>query len=116
MLPAGTGSPSSAVRPRLRIGVDLGSTRIVAAVQRHDSVRHLPIELLQLEPGTTAVPTALFVDHDGTLRFGQNAASAGAQDPTRLIRGFRRRIGDPTPLIVAGTPWRPEQLAAQMIR
>jgi len=114
--PASTQLRPSTVRPCLRIGIDLGSTCTVAAIQRHDGVRHLPIELLELGPGTTAAPTALFVDHDSTLLFGQDAVAAGAQDPTRLIRGFRRRIGDPTPLIVAGTPWRPEQLAAQMIR
>ncbi len=109
------GRPAS-TRTRYRIGLDMGTTHTTAAVQRLDGSWPLPAEVVELGTGRAATPTAVFVDSDGDMLFGEAAVDAGLIDPTRLVRGFRRRVGDPTPVIVAGQPWRPEELTARMVR
>ncbi len=111
-----TGAAAPDTATRYQVGLDLGTTFTVAAVRRTDGDRPLPAELVTLDDGRAAVPTAVFVGAGGELRFGRAAVEAGQLDPTRLVRGFRRRVGDPTPVIVAGKPWNPEDLTARLAR
>ena len=47
---------------------------------------------------------------------GESAERRGAADPTRLAREFKRRLGDPAPILVAGTPFSAEALMAAVLR
>ena len=40
------------------------------------------------------VPSVLFVKEDGEILVGDIAEQRGATDPTRVVREFKRRIGD----------------------
>ncbi len=45
------------------------------------------------------------------------ASVAGDQRfPTRVVREFKRRIGDPVPILVGGAPHSPQALAGRLLR
>ncbi|MFC4943833.1 Hsp70 family protein [Pseudonocardia sp. GCM10023141] len=62
------------------------------------------------------VASVLFVEPDGTVVVGEVAQRRALTDPRRVVRGFQRRIGDPTPIVVAGQAWAPQELSAWLIR
>jgi len=92
------------------IGVDLGATSIAVAVGDDAGVRaaHLTPHLVE--------PSVAFVAADGTILTGQAAMDAAPEDRTRLVRGFKRRLGDPTPIFVGGVGTAPEALMAAQLR
>jgi actin-like ATPase involved in cell morphogenesis len=61
------------------------------------------------------VPSVLYVGDDGIL-VGEAAERRSVSEPDRVVREFKRRIGDPTPLVVGGRPWAPEDLSARLVR
>ncbi|MEP7202338.1 MAG: Hsp70 family protein [Ilumatobacteraceae bacterium] len=93
------------------VGVDLGTTYSAAAVARGDVV-----EVCTL--GTTAaqVPSMVVLREDGEIVTGEAAERRAAAEPTRTAREFKRRLGDPVPLIVGGTPYGAEALMAHLLR
>jgi molecular chaperone DnaK len=91
------------------VGVDLGTTFTSAAVSGPDGTR-----VVSLSPEVT-VPSVAYRAPDGTLLTG-SAALAAATDPTLVARGFKRRLGDPTPLVLGGSPYTPAQLMAAQLR
>ncbi|WP_329791567.1 Hsp70 family protein [Lentzea sp. DG1S-22] len=92
------------------LGVDLGTTFTAAAVSGANGTRMVP-----LGPGVAA-PSAVYVRPDGVLVAGTNAVRAGEQDPIRLVRGYKRRLGDPTPLVVGGVAHSPQALLSAQLR
>ena len=62
------------------------------------------------------VPSVLFLEHDGTFLCGEVAERRGVREPDRLVRLFKRRFGDPVPILVAGQPYSPEALTATLLR
>ncbi|MFC7432211.1 MULTISPECIES: Hsp70 family protein [unclassified Agrococcus] len=96
---------------RYSIGVDLGTTSIAAAIGDDLGTR-----AAQLSP-LLVVPSAAFCAADGAILTGQAALDAAADgEPARLVRGFKRRLGDPTPIIVGGAGFPPETLMAAQLR
>ncbi|MFD0206035.1 MULTISPECIES: Hsp70 family protein [Saccharothrix] len=61
------------------------------------------------------VPSLAYCTPDGTLLTGTAAGDAPA-DPHRLGRGFKRRLGDPTPLLLGGRAYTPTALMAAQLR
>ena len=53
---------------------------------------------------------------DGTVLIGETAERRALTEPTRVAREFKRRMGDPTPFIVGGTPYGVEALTAHVIK
>ncbi|HCS62041.1 MAG TPA: hypothetical protein DIW46_11730 [Microbacterium sp.] len=92
------------------LGVDLGASFTAAAI-----ADDLGTHAAQLSP-LLVVPSVIYVSPDGTLLTGDAALRAGESEPSRLVRGFKKRLGDPTPLIIAGTSYTPEQLMAAQLR
>ncbi|MBB5802942.1 actin-like ATPase involved in cell morphogenesis [Saccharothrix ecbatanensis] len=92
------------------LGVDLGTTFTAAAVCGHTGTRMVP-----LGPDIVT-PSVAFARPDGTLLTGATAEAAGATDPTRVSRGHKRRLGDPTPLVIGGTAYSPAALLAAQLR
>lgn len=94
------------------IGVDLGTTSVAVAIGDDLGTRAAQLSPLLVEPSVA------FCSADGTILTGQAALDAadGDGDPTRLVRGFKRRLGDPTPIIVGGVGFAPEALMAAQLR
>ncbi len=93
-----------------RLGVDLGTTYTAAAVNVEGRV-----EMLALGNRALQVPSVLFIKEDGEVLVGEAAERRGAIEPTRVAREFKRRIGDPVPLVVGGAPYSPQTLAARLL-
>ena len=93
-----------------RLGVDLGTTYTAAAV--HVDGR---VEMLGLGIRAMQVPSVVFVRRDGEIVVGEAAEQQGAADPSRVVREFKRRIGDSVPLVVGGAPFSAQALTARLL-
>ena len=94
------------------LGVDLGTTRTSAAVGHPGR----PVEVVDLGDRSSAVPSVLHIGGDGTVLVGDAAERRAITDPSRVLRDFVRRTGDPAPLVVAGAAWSPQELSARVVR
>jgi molecular chaperone DnaK len=92
------------------LGLDVGTSFTAAAVERDGRV-----EMLQLGTSTSAIPSVVFVCGDGELLVGDAAERRAPDDPGRVAREFKRRFGDPTPLILGGSPYGAERLVARLL-
>src|SRR6187549_360414 len=93
-----------------RLGVDLGTTFTAAAVANGGQPTMLGLGNRALQ-----VPSVLYLPADGDTVVGEAAERRGATDPTRVVREFKRRIGDSVPILVAGVPYSPQALTAQLL-
>jgi actin-like ATPase involved in cell morphogenesis len=93
-----------------RLGVDLGTTYTAAAVNVDGRV-----EMLGLGIRAMQVPSVVFVRDDGEIVVGEAAEQQGAADPARLVREFKRRVGDSVPLVVGGSPFSAQALTAKLL-
>ena len=92
------------------LGIDLGTTYTAAASER-DGV----VEALTLGNRTASVPSVVYLRDDGEILVGEAATRRATTDPGRVAREFKRRVGDPTPIILGGTPYAAEMLMARML-
>jgi actin-like ATPase involved in cell morphogenesis len=99
-----------------QLGIDLGTTYTSAAVCRTDGRRWSEPEVVTLGSRSATVPSVLFIAEDGSVVVGDAAERRALTAPDRVVREFKRRIGDPTPLLVAGREWTPEELSARLVR
>lgn len=93
-----------------QLGIDLGTTFTAAAVARNGHV-----EVVGLGSRASSVPSVLYVPAEGGLVVGEAAERHAGSDPGRVAREFKRRMGDPTPLLLGGTPYSPEALTARLL-
>ena len=94
------------------LAVDLGTTFTAAAVVRDGSEP----QIVTLEHHGTSVPSVLWLGPDKNMLVGTAAARRAASDAPRVVREFKRRIGDTTPILVGGSPYSAEQLSARLLR
>ncbi|GAA2549283.1 Hsp70 family protein [Pseudonocardia hydrocarbonoxydans] len=99
-----------------QLGIDLGTTYTSAAVCRSDDRRWVEPEVVTLGTRGATVPSVLFLAPDGSVVVGDAAERRALTDPDRVVREFKRRIGDSTPIVVAGRAWAPEELSARLVR
>jgi molecular chaperone DnaK len=92
------------------LGVDLGTTYTAAAIARDGHA-----EAVTLGSRNVAVPSVAYLSTDGRVVVGEPAARRAVTEPRRVAREFKRRIGDPTPLLLGGTPIAAEMLAARSL-
>jgi molecular chaperone DnaK (HSP70) len=93
------------------LGVDIGTTYTAAAVWRAGRA-----DIVTLADRTAVVPSVLFLRDDGELLFGEAAERRARIDPRRVARGVKRRVGDPTPLVVANSPFAADALMGKLLR
>jgi molecular chaperone DnaK len=93
------------------LGVDLGTTYTAAAVWREGRV-----EITNLGNRAAAVPSVVLSRQDGSLLVGEAAERRAAVEPGRVAREFKRRFGDPTPVVIGGTPYSVDALTARLLR
>ncbi|MGH4005495.1 MAG: Hsp70 family protein, partial [Pseudonocardiaceae bacterium] len=87
---------------RYALGVDVGTSFTAAAIWRWDEQDKA--EAVALGSRMQAVPSVLFLGADGSVVVGEAAERRTLTDPDRVVREFKRRIGDDTPLLVGGQP------------
>ncbi len=92
------------------VGIDLGTTYSAAAI-----VRGSVAEVCVLGTISAQIPTVVVHRGDGEILIGEAAERRAASEPTRTAREFKRRLGDPIPIIVGGTPYGAEALMAEML-
>ncbi|HEY8544936.1 MAG TPA: Hsp70 family protein [Acidimicrobiales bacterium] len=93
------------------LGIDLGTTYTAAAVWRDGRV-----EIANLGTRAPVVPSVVLLRDDGTILTGEAAERRAVTEPQRVAREFKRRVGDPTPIIVGGTPYSADSLTARLLR
>lgn len=93
------------------LGVDLGTTYTAAAVARGTAAEPLPL-------GADAVqaPSVVVIRDDGEVLVGDAAERRAATEPTRAAREFKRRLGDPVPIVIGDAPHTVESLMAHQLR
>ncbi len=94
-----------------QLGVDLGTTYTAAAVRRG-----VVVEVCTLGASNPVIPSVVAMRDDGSLVVGDLAVRRGQEDPTRVAREFKRRLGDPAPLVLGSTPFSAESLMAAVLR
>ncbi|MBK9547129.1 MAG: Hsp70 family protein [Dehalococcoidia bacterium] len=93
------------------LGIDLGTTYTAAAVTRDGRT-----EIFQLGDRTASIPSTVLLREDGEMLVGDAAARRSATEPGRGAREFKRRLGDPVPLLLGGTPYSAEALSAHVLK
>ena len=90
------------------LGIDLGTSFTRAAINRGGQSR-----MVSLGEQSVLMPSIVGVRPDGTLVVGRADAT---DDPGRTGRDFKRRLGDPTPLVLGGVPHSAVSLLAATLR
>ena len=93
------------------LGIDLGTTYTAAAVARNGRA-----EVAALGYRATSVPTVVLLTSDGRFLVGDAAERRAGHEPDRVARQFKRRVGDPTPLLLGGTPIAVDRCLAEVLR
>ena len=93
------------------LGIDLGTAYTAAAVHRDGRA-----DVVTLGDRAASIPSAIFLKEDETILTGDAASRRATSEPDRIAREFKRRLGDPTPILLAGTPYSAEALMAKLLR
>ncbi|TNC20866.1 Hsp70 family protein [Amycolatopsis alkalitolerans] len=91
---------------RYVLGIDIGGTRIKAAVCRRAG------EFWSEPEVVCALESVLHVAPDATVIAGPDARRRALAEPERIARGFARQVGDDVPLMLGDELYRPESLTA----
>jgi actin-like ATPase involved in cell morphogenesis len=94
-----------------QLGIDLGTTYTAAAIHRAGRA-----EIATLGDRAAAIPSAVFLKEDETILTGDAASRRAMSEPGRIAREFKRRVGDPTPILLGGSPYSAEALTAKLLR
>jgi Hsp70 protein/Septum formation len=97
-----------------QLGIDLGTTYTAAATYDPDSGRGP--EVVNLGDRGPTVPSVLCLQPGGEFLAGDAAERHAVTDPQRIARQFKRRLGDPTPLVVGDASLPAEVLMARLLR
>ncbi|MFD2418224.1 hypothetical protein [Amycolatopsis pigmentata] len=90
---------------RYVVGIDIGSTRVSAAICRRAGASWAEPQVVCL------ADSVLHVAADTTVHIGLDSAGVTAE-PHRVAHGFLRRVGDDVPLLLGDELYAPEALAA----
>jgi molecular chaperone DnaK len=93
------------------VGVDLGTTFTAAAVWRDGFA-----QIASLGSRGAAIPSVVLLRGDEEILTGEAAERRAVSEPDRVAREFKRRLGDSTPILLAGTPYSAEALMSRLLR
>ncbi|HJT03628.1 MAG TPA: Hsp70 family protein [Pseudonocardiaceae bacterium] len=93
------------------LGVDLGTTFVAAAITAARQAK-----MVTLGDRLVAIPAVLYLREDGVLLTGEAAASRAVSSPDRVSRDVKRRLGNPTPVIMGGRPYDVIELLGVLLR
>jgi actin-like ATPase involved in cell morphogenesis len=92
------------------LGIDFGTTFSAAAISTPRGV-----EICTLGTRAAAIPTVVLVREDGEVLVGEAAERRALQEPHRAAFAFKRRLGDPTPLVLGDAPYGAETLTGYVL-
>ena len=95
------------------LGVDVGSTFTAAALCRVEAGRRALPEVIPLGTRSTAVSSVVYLGQDGEVIVGEAAERRAVTHPDRVVREFKRRIGDEVPMVIGGTPHSAPEITAK---
>ena len=98
------------------LAIDVGTSFTAAAVLRPGQGSTGVPEVLPLGLHGSAVPSVLYYAGDGRILVGEAAERRGLDDPRRMVREFKRRIGDSVPMAVGDGWLAPEDVFATLAR
>ena len=93
------------------LGVDLGTTFSAAAIDVNGRS-----EIFQLGSRSAVIPSVVLLRADGATLTGESAERRAVTEPARTAREFKRRLGDPTPMILGGTPYGAESVLSVLLK
>ncbi len=93
------------------LGVDLGTTYSAAAVCDGGVAR-----IVSLGHRALVIPSVVFLSEGGEVLVGEPAERRAAEDPSRVVREFKRRLGDPVPFVVGDAVVDAETLTGLLLR
>ncbi|WP_261567482.1 Hsp70 family protein [Frankia gtarii] len=93
------------------LGIDLGTTFTAVAIGWTGRT-----EMVSLGNRSIIVPTIVHAGPDGRLLTGDAADRRALREPDRAAREFKRRLGDPTPVLLGDAPYSPAALLAAVLR
>ncbi|MEF8703804.1 MAG: Hsp70 family protein [Candidatus Accumulibacter sp. UW26] len=93
------------------VGIDLGTTNSEVAIVREGRVEVIPVA-----PGVRLLPSVVGVADDGNLLVGEAARNQYALHPERSVRSIKRRMGEYTPVQMAGKDYSPQEISAMILR
>jgi Tol biopolymer transport system component len=73
-------------------------------------------EVATLGTRSLEIPSVVLLREDGVLLIGEPAERRSLIEPARFAREFKRRIGDPTPVLLGGSPFSAHGLMAHLLR
>jgi molecular chaperone DnaK (HSP70) len=91
------------------LGVHLGTTSVAAAAAEGTRV-----DMVRLGERSVVAGAALYQRADGRMIAGDAAARRHHLQPDRVVREIRRRLGDPTPIIIGRTAYAAPVLLAHL--
>jgi molecular chaperone DnaK len=97
------------------LGIDVGTTFTAAAICRQEGGRSGAPEVVALGTRSTAVSSVLYLAPDGQVVVGEAAERRAVTDPDRVVREFKRRIGDEVPMVIGGRPHSAPEIAAMVL-
>ncbi|MDQ0824391.1 molecular chaperone DnaK [Arthrobacter sp. B2I5] len=98
------------------LAVDVGTSFTAAAVVRfHHGPSAVP-ECLPLGARGASVPSVVYYPEEGAVLVGEAAERRGLDSPERVVREFKRRIGDDVPFVLGTLALQPEDVFATMAR
>ncbi|WP_396230170.1 Hsp70 family protein, partial [Frankia sp. CpI1-P] len=68
--------------------------------------------MVSLGSRSVVTPAVVYAGPDGRLLTGEAAVRRAALAPAHAALGYKRRLGDPTPLVLGGAPFSPAALLA----
>jgi molecular chaperone DnaK (HSP70) len=93
------------------LGVDLGTTFVAAALSVDSKA-----EMFTLGDRSVVTPAVVYLREDGQMVTGEAANRRASSSPERVGREFKRRLGDPTPVMLGGTPHSATDLLGVLLR
>jgi molecular chaperone DnaK (HSP70) len=99
-----------------RLGIDLGTTYTAAAVTRPTD-RRPTTDRRDRQPRRPrgADPVGAAPVTDGTVLVGEAAERRVVSEPDRVVREFKRQVGDLTPIVVDGVEHAAHDLMALLV-
>ncbi|HWN36789.1 MAG TPA: Hsp70 family protein, partial [Pseudonocardia sp.] len=93
------------------LGVDLGTTFVAAAIARPYGA-----EMVALAHQSVVAPAMVCLLDDGTIVTGDAAKRRADARPDRIGSQFKRRLGDPTPVLLGTESFAVTELLATLLR
>jgi YVTN family beta-propeller protein len=93
------------------LAIDLGTSFVAAAVADDQG-----LGMFSLGDGSPVAPAAVYVRSDGQILTGDAAARRAVTHPDRFAREIKRGLGNPTPVMLGGTPYATGDLLGALLQ